>query len=112
MQVVLPCRQKDWTGWLNLDTPSLLCDCETLERAVATRGVCTRPTHIEVQLADGRPYTEGGNVVDISLETGFACWNDLQPDGMKCEDYMVRYCCPDEDNSSGDGSGLQVLLGG
>ena len=54
------------------------------------------PTSIEARVVGSQvDYSLTGEIVLIDPKIGFGCENQFQDDG-RCEDYEVRFCCPDE----------------
>ena len=39
------------------------------------------------------PYQMSGNYVQISPSYGLQCWNKLQMNKKKCQDFEIRFCC-------------------
>ena len=39
-------------------------------------------------------YTGSAEVTHIDRTEGFWCYNEEQPDGQDCADFMVAFCCP------------------
>uniref|UniRef100_A0A3P8X480 Mucin-5AC-like n=1 Tax=Cynoglossus semilaevis TaxID=244447 RepID=A0A3P8X480_CYNSE len=87
-----------WTPWFNRDDPSGTGDWETLEelREENPGLICDRPLDIDVQTASGDVLSSTGDVITlVDTSTGFICKNSDQTCG-KCEDYRVRFQCPDK----------------
>ncbi|CBY06830.1 unnamed protein product [Oikopleura dioica] len=91
-----------WTGWYNSDSPSLDDDLhgdnESLMRARATAEICANPVAIEaVRAIDGVDALSTGDVFKFfSPRKGLLCEDSDQTTGYKCDDYKVRYLCPQE----------------
>ena len=89
------CDEEEWSKFFNIDGPSDGCDCEdfsTLRQQYPE--LCSRPSAMEVRLADGEDIFGVNQIVHRSLTEGFQCYNEDQEDGKTCSDYKVRYCCP------------------
>ncbi|KAK6180688.1 hypothetical protein SNE40_008693 [Patella caerulea] len=86
-----------WTRYYNRDRPTGTGDYETLslinqENPYAR--VCTDPIAIDVRVTrTGFDYSTAGEVVCLVPELGFSCVDAQQPDGQ-CQDYKIRFCCP------------------
>ncbi|XP_078491895.1 cartilage intermediate layer protein 2-like [Ciona intestinalis] len=84
-----------WTIWLDRDDPGGHGDDES--RALLLHEyphiMCAQPVAIEARLVDGRPATMSGNNVTMSPEAGLVCRNDIQPHGIRCHDFQVRFLC-------------------
>lgn len=90
-----------YTPWISRDTPSGSGDWETLSNLVRERNVCANPLAIECRRkSDRRASHRTGEVVQCSTQTGLICRNSSQPDG-RCDDYEVRFVCPDSDGAWG-----------
>ena len=91
------CTNGQWTEFFNRDNPGGEGDSERLSEInfyLAGRA-CSNPTAVDVQLvSNGRDYRSVGQVVQLNPTLGFICLNREQPDGRKCLNYKVRFCCP------------------
>ena len=83
----------EWTQWFDRDNPSGTGDWETLDalRIENPGEICDNPTQIECQTLDGTDYTETGQDVTCSIDTGLICLNSENTGG--CEDYNIRVYC-------------------
>ncbi|XP_057175277.1 cell migration-inducing and hyaluronan-binding protein-like [Triplophysa rosa] len=84
------------TSWLDRDDPSGRGDDETLSDIHVTYPgkVCSQPIAIEVTTISGTPALQTGNIFHVyDPLQGFACVNEQQT-GSSCQDYMVRFTCP------------------
>ncbi|XP_076825717.1 uncharacterized protein LOC143471206 [Clavelina lepadiformis] len=87
-----------WTEWFNTDNPNEgLGDVESLS-TIQTRyrnNICVTPSGIQARLAQSnQSYGRGNNLLDLSPTTGLSCLNRDQSNSI-CQDYRVRFCCPD-----------------
>nr|CAB3262592.1 uncharacterized protein LOC100180679 [Phallusia mammillata] len=92
------CKNGKWTQFYNRDRPSGEGDYEILSELLelAPEDICNNPTNVDVQVvATGASYLTAGQNVVIDPHTGFYCVNDHQ-NGEFCQDYQIRFCCPDE----------------
>uniref|UniRef100_A0A8C2DRQ6 WxxW domain-containing protein n=1 Tax=Cyprinus carpio TaxID=7962 RepID=A0A8C2DRQ6_CYPCA len=90
----LVCR----TPWLDQDDPSGVGDYETLSLLLIRYPlqVCPKPIAIEVTTISGTPALPPGNIfVVYNTVSGFACVNAGQTGGGVCDDYKVRFSCPE-----------------
>ncbi|XP_002739633.2 uncharacterized protein LOC100367634 [Saccoglossus kowalevskii] len=89
-----PC-DGEWSQWFDEDSPEEgIGDLETL--ATLCEKTCKRPSAIQAQTIDGIPAELTGDVLlSNDIINGFACLNEEQDD-EKCEDYKVRFCCPEQ----------------
>uniref|UniRef100_A0A3B4BBN7 WxxW domain-containing protein n=1 Tax=Periophthalmus magnuspinnatus TaxID=409849 RepID=A0A3B4BBN7_9GOBI len=111
-----------------IDNPSGTGDWETLEDLYLKHPgeICEYPLEIDVLTTSGGSVASTGDTIAISdTSTGFVCKNADQ-NGHLCEDYKVRFRCPEEfceskgcwtewfdrDNPSGKGDweNLELLL--
>ncbi|XP_067303554.1 mucin-5AC [Pseudorasbora parva] len=83
------------TPWFNRDNPGGLGDYETLSLTPTTYPlqVCAQPIAIEVTTISGTPVLPGSNFQVYDPLLGFECVNEPQS-GWICQDYKVRYICP------------------
>lgn len=86
------CSTDGWTEWSDIDNASGSGDYELLS---ALSDVCSVPVAIQCRATDGTYFTQtSDDVVRCDKEGGFSCVNSEQADGS-CEDYEVRFFCPD-----------------
>ncbi|KAJ0022455.1 hypothetical protein NQD34_009945, partial [Periophthalmus magnuspinnatus] len=94
------CESKGcWTEWFDRDNPSGKGDWENLELLLQENPgkICEYPLQIEVQTTSGNSVASTGNVITASdPNTGFICENSKQPAGKRCEDFKVRFFCPED----------------
>nr|XP_043891842.1 mucin-5AC-like isoform X6 [Solea senegalensis] len=86
-----------WTPWFDRDNPSATGDWETLiDLHKENPGkICGNPLKIQVQTIAGDSMTSTGDrILQADTTTGFICRNEDQKCG-KCEDYRVRFQCPE-----------------
>ena len=91
------CSNGQWTEFFDTDNPDGDGDFEILPdiNFQFPGRVCSNPTAVDAQLVpSGKDYRSVGQVVRISLSTGFTCLNREQPNSRACLDYRVRFCCP------------------
>nr|XP_026696530.1 cubilin-like isoform X2 [Ciona intestinalis] len=87
-----------WTRFYNRDLPSGNCDCENfrdLKRQYPE--ICNNRASVDVvDATTGIDYRVYGQVVNINTasERGFSCFNRDQPNGQRCRNYKIRFCCP------------------
>ncbi|XP_056278403.1 uncharacterized protein si:dkey-205h13.2 isoform X4 [Pseudoliparis swirei] len=86
------------TRWFDHDDPTGNGDFEVFSdlRSIYPREICPQPIAIEVQTISGEPASSTSNTfLNYDATYGFACVNADQ--GSKsCEDYKVRFTCPNE----------------
>ena len=89
------CTDGQWTRFFDVDNPSGNADSEQLSHINRIRpgAACLNPTAVEAQLLNGNDYRTAKQKVTVNLN-GLTCDNRLQPDGRRCLDYKVRFCCP------------------
>ncbi|XP_059494000.1 uncharacterized protein si:dkey-205h13.2 [Stegostoma tigrinum] len=104
------------TQWFDHDDPSGKGDFEVLQNLQKEYPdqICSTPTACEVETISGTPAANSeDNIQQCSVLTGFTCINAQQRNGS-CEDYRVRFTCPesfcscktqwfDRDDPSGNG---------
>ncbi|CAK8683037.1 unnamed protein product [Clavelina lepadiformis] len=56
--------------------------------------VCSSPTAVGAKLLSGQPYLAGGENLQLDPSSGLVCFSAFQSD-RRCNDYKVRFCCPD-----------------
>jgi hypothetical protein len=86
-----------WTGWYSHDRTSTGDD----ESRSRYPNLCVRPTGIQVRIpmySSGRlvAYVERGGPPDRLQQfdnKGLVCKNADQPDGKRCQNYVVRFIC-------------------
>ncbi|XP_035501792.1 uncharacterized protein si:dkey-205h13.2 [Scophthalmus maximus] len=86
------------TRWFDHDDPTGNGDYEVLSdlREMYPREMCPRPIAIEVQTVSGEPASNTSDaLLSYDAAYGFACVNAEQR-GRSCEDYRVRFTCPEE----------------
>ena len=91
------CKTGKWTEFFNDGNPQRGSDFEGFGakiRRYSTSRLCRNPTNIDIRLTNGADYRTAGQVVNFSPKFGFECVNSRQPNGTRCLDYMVRFCCP------------------
>ncbi|XP_076022344.1 uncharacterized protein LOC143012894 [Genypterus blacodes] len=100
-QVMLTCPsdfcQGCRTRWFDLDNPTLQGDFETLLhiQMLYPTEICSQPVGIEAMTVSGVPALKAGDVFQIyDAAQGFTCVNAQQPGGKRCQDYKVRFTCP------------------
>ncbi|KAK6189109.1 hypothetical protein SNE40_005148 [Patella caerulea] len=77
-----------WTAYTSNDTPDGPGDIEVSIP-------CSSPSSIQARLVDNQaPYQTGEDFVLLSPTGGLTCLNDQQLDG-ECNNYEVRFCCPE-----------------
>lgn len=86
------CSSAKWTGWLNRDRPSGSGDFESLRDFQKAGKACPHPLAIECRTLAGVPMPHGAGYV-CKPDTGGICDNRKLPQGKRCEDYRVRFCC-------------------
>uniref|UniRef100_A0A8C1TTA6 WxxW domain-containing protein n=1 Tax=Cyprinus carpio TaxID=7962 RepID=A0A8C1TTA6_CYPCA len=91
-KILKKCR----TPWLDRDDPSGVGDYETLSLLLIRYPlqVCPKPIAIEVTTISGTPALPPGNIFVVYV-SGFACVNAGQTGGGVCDDYKVRFSCPE-----------------
>uniref|UniRef100_F6T5Q7 WxxW domain-containing protein n=1 Tax=Ciona intestinalis TaxID=7719 RepID=F6T5Q7_CIOIN len=84
-----------WTQFFDNDDPRGFGDFELLSRIKRQNPgrVCSTPVAISARLLDGKPYQEGGNILQLSPSIGLSCFNFQQGRRNRCKDYQVRFCC-------------------
>jgi len=84
-----------WTGWINRDDTGGNGDGEWLSLMLQEGlHVCPQPVQIQCRRAsDQVPSDQTGEVSVSCTLAGLECLNDSQPDGF-CDDYEVRFLCP------------------
>ena len=95
----LSCHQGSWTPWYNNDTPEGEGDDESLQsiRSRYPGAVCEFPSDFQARVAStGLAIDSNSNNVFASRLTGLECLNIFGPPG--CEDYEIRFCCPQSKN--------------
>lgn len=95
------CKNGKWTDFYDRDNPSGKGDYETLEllRETSPENICPKPINIDVvEVITGASYLTYGQNVVIGPDIGFYCVNDEQ-NGELCEDYKIRFCCPNGERS-------------
>ncbi|XP_029994654.1 uncharacterized protein LOC115422438 [Sphaeramia orbicularis] len=86
------------TRWFDHDDPTGNGDYEVLTDLLSEypREICPRPIAIEVQTVTGEPASNTSDVfLTFDATSGFICVNAEQR-GRSCEDYRVRFTCPQE----------------
>nr|XP_006008904.1 PREDICTED: uncharacterized protein LOC102355527 [Latimeria chalumnae] len=86
------------TRWFNLADVSETGDFEFLEllKEEHSDELCDKPIAIEAQAVSGLPPSQTGDVIQLyDADRGFSCLN-IQQEDKRCEDYQVRYICPEE----------------
>ncbi|CAK8687107.1 unnamed protein product [Clavelina lepadiformis] len=81
-----------WTSWTSKDTPEKAGDFEP--RGYVCGGA--KPIAIQVRrIVDRAAYDSTNNLVKISVDSGFSCFNAERPaENWRCDDFEVSYCCP------------------
>ncbi|XP_065141778.1 uncharacterized protein [Paramisgurnus dabryanus] len=96
------CQTKCVTRWFDRDDPSGNGDFEYLSDLLKEYPglICQNPIGIEAQTVSGLQASQTGNVFQVyNTISGFACVNEEQG-GVQCDDYKVRFLCPDSFCSS------------
>ncbi|XP_024912335.1 mucin-5AC-like isoform X2 [Cynoglossus semilaevis] len=94
------CNDRDskcWTRWFDRDDPSGNGDSEMLAdlRREHPGQICDSPLHIQVKTTSGDSMETTGEKIEVADTTsGFMCENADQ-DGGICQDYTVRFQCPE-----------------
>ncbi|XP_064404368.1 uncharacterized protein LOC135349713 [Halichondria panicea] len=90
------CNRYCYTKWMDRDNPSGKGDYENF-RHVSKTTVCPEPVGIQCQTTTGAPYKSTGDSLAVACEPrgGLACINSDQRLGKQCNDYRVRYLCPE-----------------
>ncbi|XP_039507616.1 mucin-5AC isoform X6 [Pimephales promelas] len=83
------------TPWFDRDNPGGVGDFETLSLTLTTYPLqaCAQPIAIEVTTVSGTPVLPGSNFQVYDPLQGFECVN-VPLSGWNCQDYKVRYTCP------------------
>ncbi|KAI8516821.1 hypothetical protein Bbelb_054020 [Branchiostoma belcheri] len=88
-----------WTDWFNRDTPTRTGDWEDLIglRRDYPGQICEKPTDIQARVVgSGLDASLTGDIYHFYDTTkGFVCRMGDQGDGT-CQDYEVRFCCPNK----------------
>ena len=83
-----------WTPWLNRDLPSGSGDYESRADFEKAGSACKSPQKVECRVrANQKGWKEAGQVYTCDPKVGGVCVNDKQPQGSRCLDYEVRFCC-------------------
>ncbi|XP_078495887.1 IgGFc-binding protein-like [Ciona intestinalis] len=86
-----------WTRFYNRDRPSGNCDCENFSALKRQHPeICNNRASVDVvDATTGIDYRVYGQVVNINTagERGFSCFSRDQPNGQRCRDYKIRFCC-------------------
>jgi len=87
------CPNQRWSDFINKGAPSATGDNEVIDGNVIYQDndICQNPTGAEARIAGGLATTT--TQVVTMVETGLVCRNEDQ--NGDCEDYEVRFCCPD-----------------
>ncbi len=90
-------ERRGWTTWLDLDNPGPggSGDYETLSNHITYNNVCPAPVDIRCQTLSGQDWTQTRDVLSCTKEAGLVCRKDDQPHGDYCQDYRVRFYCPE-----------------
>nr|XP_019963007.1 PREDICTED: uncharacterized protein LOC109642605 [Paralichthys olivaceus] len=86
------------TRWFDHDDPTGNGDYEVLSDLlrIYPREICRQPIAIEVQTVSGEPASNTTDtLLNYDATYGFACVNADQG-SRSCEDYKVRFTCPEE----------------
>ncbi|HSU82422.1 MAG TPA: hypothetical protein VLR69_08370, partial [Thermoanaerobaculia bacterium] len=86
--------QTVWSSWLNADRPGGVGDFELLSNFVQQGLTCPHPLAIDCRTVAGASFVEAGQVYSCNPAQGGVCINSQQPPGKECEDYEVRFLCP------------------
>ncbi len=82
---------RNWTDWLNRDTPGGTGDFESLSNFVTSHGVCAQPVQVQCRRrSDQADWSTTGQDYTCNTTVGGICRND----GQTCQDYEVRFSCP------------------
>ncbi|KAI8500616.1 hypothetical protein Bbelb_214340 [Branchiostoma belcheri] len=89
-----------WTRWLDRDDPISFYDWESFTslRRVYPREICAEPSDIQARVRGSHVPAEqtGEQFFFYSPQLGLACRTRDQKDRRTCQDYEVRFCCPDD----------------
>jgi Mucin-2 protein WxxW repeating region len=88
-------RIGNWSPWFNRDLPSGAGDYELDQDLIQSKQVCANPIMIECRTVEGEvDWRNSRSVYHCDLSRGGYCVNKEQALGQSCEDFEVRYLCP------------------